>query len=75
MALSDFLNLKKISYGDDDHWVIGVNEHGQATRTASEADSVTISYMTTPPPAETIPCPTGTVVTITGSGSASVKTP
>lgn len=75
MALSDFLTVKKINYGDDDHWIVGVNEHGQATRTASEADTVTVEYMTNPPPAETIQCPAGTVVTITGSGSASVQTP
>lgn len=74
MALSDFPNAKKVNYGDGANWTKSVGANGENIRTCTEADAITIEYMTNPPPSETIQCPVGTTVTVS-NGNTSVNTP
>lgn len=76
MPLSGFSNVKRIDFGDGNNWSEQVDPLTQAIKyTCTEADEITIHYKTNPPPSETIPMPMGTVVTDSGGGAISVRTP
>lgn len=76
MPLSGFSSVKRINFGDGNNWEDQVDPLTHAiTYTCTQDDEITIVYETNPPPPETIPCPAGTVVTDSGSGAISVRTP
>ena len=76
MPLSGFSNVKKLDFGDSNNWSDHVDPVTNAIiYVCTEDDEVTITQNGPPVSSETVPCPAGTVVTDSGSGAVSVRTP